>query len=311
MSRLIIFLLLAVTACSSDLVQLREIEPKGNLYQTYLAKEYLDYSDAEARQYDWSSSGYFADKGLDAANGKYVAPEDLRDWDIPEDNLPTMTQARAQLIQIMDSGSSTTYPKESAKLLFYFDCWVEQEDEKWQEDHINYCRENFYITLDDLFLKTTADREKYLAQVKAEEEQKIAAQAVAKIEPDNINIVEEGGCSADCITTVDTKTVYFDFNRFNLSKRTKLVIKKVAEGLKGKSRYAITLNGYADRVGGEDYNMNLSRKRAVAVKKELIAHGIKESAITVFAFGEVHGLLETPDNIKEAENRAVEIVVEM
>ena len=48
--------------------------------------------------------------------------------------------------------------------------------------------------------------------------------------------------------------------------------------------------GFADRMGDEDYNMELSNKRAQQVKNFLIQQGIKEERITTLAYGETKPL---------------------
>ncbi|MDB2415526.1 OmpA family protein, partial [Rickettsiales bacterium] len=88
------------------------------------------------------------------------------------------------------------------------------------------------------------------------------------------------------------------------------VINMVAEKLKSEEEYSIILNGYADRMGAEDYNLKLSKRRAMAVKKALVAAGLDADSIMVFAFGEFEGRLATKDGISSRENRLVEIVIE-
>lgn len=311
----IILALLVLSSCSSSIVQLRKVEPQGNLFQIYLAREYLDFAEAEADQYDWFDSAYFARKGLKSAKGIDVYPEDLRDWDIADETLPTIQQAREHMMTVLASNVSNRFPKEAAKMQFFFDCWVEQEEENWQGDHIDYCREHFYDMLDKLYAETTYQLPPTPYRAAADLMPEAAPQPVhVPVAPADVVTFEanatEDKCPLDCLKTKEIRTVYFGFNSSKISQRTQRVVSNIIAMLKDKKDYTITLNGYADRVGSEEYNMNLSKKRAQSVKKMLTENGIDAKSVMLFAFGEVHGLLETKDGIAEKENRAVEIVVE-
>jgi OmpA-OmpF porin, OOP family len=59
----------------------------------------------------------------------------------------------------------------------------------------------------------------------------------------------------------------------------------------------------ADRMGSRSYNLRLSRRRAEAVKQELVRRGFRANAIVVRARGEDRGLVETADGLAEANNR--------
>jgi len=337
---LILSLLLFTTACNSSLVQLQKVKPMGNAYQIRLANEYLKFAEAEADQYDWYDSGHFARKGLKSAKGINVEPEELEYWDIKEDSLPTLAQARQYLLTTLDENMKMSHPKEAAKAIFLFDCWVEQEEEMWQETHISYCRENFYDSLDNLYVLAENDRikrENMLAKAPIESK----AQSTAKIPElndlstdvltprmgksiklsdyaENIGDSEYAGgvggpytCETNCKTKVEKRVLYFKFDSAAITGRTRRVLKEVNKKLDGIDSYEITLNGYADRIGHEDYNMELSKKRAEAVKKELIGKGIPAEKIVIYAFGEIHGIIETDDEIAEKENRSVQIILEM
>lgn len=297
--RLLILSVLMLTGCSSTLVQLQRITPTGTPFQIYLAQEYLDFAIAEADQYDWFDSSHFAHKGLKVAKGEYVDPEDLRYWGIVEDALPTMIQARKRLMDVLTPETMLLHPKEAAKAQFLFDCWVEQQEELWQISHIAYCRERFYDKLDELYLHVANDREKAANSPTPPEPTETEADLMAKVKTQVI------------YKKTETRVVYFEFNKYGLTPRAKRIISNMASELKNVKSYNITLNGYSDRVGTEDYNMKLSKNRAKSVKDALVDAGLNADAITLFAFGEITNLVETKDEVPEPENRVVEIVIEM
>lgn len=80
-------------------------------------------------------------------------------------------------------------------------------------------------------------------------------------------------------------SVYFDFNKSDLNKKGKASLDKLLATLKHKKIHAVTIAGYADAIGSDSYNMQLSKKRAETVKKYLNAHGFKHTNVDMRAFG--------------------------
>ncbi len=70
----------------------------------------------------------------------------------------------------------------------------------------------------------------------------------------------------------------------------------------------IQVNGYTDTTGSAKYNMGLSVRRAEAVAAELVRDGVAKSEISIQGFGESHPLVPTGPNVREPQNRRVEIV---
>lgn len=76
----------------------------------------------------------------------------------------------------------------------------------------------------------------------------------------------------------------------------------------GKSTIAVT--GHTDTSGSAAYNMGLSERRAQTVKAALMAQGFSEREIVVMHKGESMPLVATGDNVREPQNRRVEIVMQ-
>jgi outer membrane protein OmpA-like peptidoglycan-associated protein len=57
------------------------------------------------------------------------------------------------------------------------------------------------------------------------------------------------------------------------------------------------------------YNQALSRRRAETVAAELVRLGIAREEIVITALGESQPLVPTADDVREPQNRRVEIVV--
>jgi hypothetical protein len=83
------------------------------------------------------------------------------------------------------------------------------------------------------------------------------------------------------------KTVYFEFDSSVLNADYKLMLAQFAK--KTDSFKSIKVQGYCDDIGSEGYNLILSHKRAVAVKKYLIHCGVSSAMIEVEGMGMIRG----------------------
>jgi outer membrane protein OmpA-like peptidoglycan-associated protein len=80
--------------------------------------------------------------------------------------------------------------------------------------------------------------------------------------------------------------VYFDYDKSNVKADQQESIKNVAEYMKKYPEVLVNLNAHTDARGSDQYNLKLSERRALAVKKELIEkYGVTESRIYYFPLG--------------------------
>ena len=79
---------------------------------------------------------------------------------------------------------------------------------------------------------------------------------------------------------------YFDFNQAQLRPQAETALNKIAERAKEADEATIEIVGHADQIGNEDYNLNLSQRRADAVRAYFVDQGIANDAIRVEARGE-------------------------
>jgi len=104
-------------------------------------------------------------------------------------------------------------------------------------------------------------------------------------------------------------TVFFDFNRAALTPEARSVVQRAAADFQQHGATRLLLTGYTDTAGGQGYNLELSRRRALSVREYLMQLGVPDGEIAVSARGESNLRVPTPDSVREPQNRRVEIVI--
>ena len=75
------------------------------------------------------------------------------------------------------------------------------------------------------------------------------------------------------------ENIYFDFDKADLKQESNKVLDKLAEILKQDTLKRYLITGYTDSRGSDEYNMQLSRKRAETVVKALIERGVPSTML--------------------------------
>lgn len=109
---------------------------------------------------------------------------------------------------------------------------------------------------------------------------------------------------------VNLPNILFDFNRATLRPPGREVLSKVTGILLVAKGYALKLEGHTDSIGGDEYNMKLSEKRAEGVRDYLVQSGLPASIITVQGFGKSQPVADNKTAAGREKNRRVEIVIE-
>jgi|GEM_PF-138553 len=308
---LILLVMLAVTACdtTSSLKALRDTDLSGDAFNTQLARLYRDLASQEVDKYNWWVSKHFADKGLSIAQGEYVEPEDPADWDISGVPLEELTKARETLMSALSENARQKQPEQAAKAQFGYDCWVRLEEDGWKDREISACKQEFETALATIGAEPTSA----VAGTESgtiESTDSVTADAAAEATPSS------DGTKPAMGGPLNTSLLFFfDWDSSKLDKNSEDELKDIVKDIKKTTQtasadYDIVINGHADKTGTDEYNMELSRKRAEYVSRYMAKHGIPESRITYYAFGKSDPLVNTADGVKERKNRRVEIFLE-
>jgi OOP family OmpA-OmpF porin len=108
----------------------------------------------------------------------------------------------------------------------------------------------------------------------------------------------------------DIYLAFFAWDRADITPVTMQLIDEVVTAYRQFRPTRIVVAGHADRSGPEAYNMGLSERRARAVAAVLVEKGIPAEVLDLQWYGETRPRVPTPDGVREAENRRVEMTFE-
>ena len=146
----------------------------------------------------------------------------------------------------------------------------------------------------------------------------VAKEPVARVDSDQDGILGTldlcpgtvSGAGVDqtgCIPTEEINLlVTFDFDSDHISSAAMSMISKMGSFMSRYPDVKIRIEGHTDNRGHEDYNQNLSTKRADAVRHSLIElHGIDERRIEAIGFGEIDPVASNMTAAGRQQNRRV------
>jgi len=103
--------------------------------------------------------------------------------------------------------------------------------------------------------------------------------------------------------------ILFEFNKSDLKPGATRTVAKVAEFLTNNPGVVVTIEGFTDSAGPEQYNLGLSKKRAESVEVALIQQGIDPERLSTRAMGEAFPVASNETPAGRQENRRVELVL--
>ncbi len=108
--------------------------------------------------------------------------------------------------------------------------------------------------------------------------------------------------------SVELKGLFFAFDSAQISGDSHKILEQLSDVLKNAPDMNISIEGHTDDVGSETYNLDLSIRRAAAVKEYLVLRGIEAARLSVQGFGERKPKMPSQDLRSRAQNRRVEVV---
>ncbi|HET8624495.1 MAG TPA: DUF4892 domain-containing protein [Gemmatimonadales bacterium] len=123
--------------------------------------------------------------------------------------------------------------------------------------------------------------------------------------------VDAGAMAKDVAATghVALYGIYFDHDKSDLKPESAPTIEEIAKFLKQEPKLTLYVVGHTDNVGGYEYNMGLSSRRAAAVVKELTSrHGVAVARLKPAGTGPLAPVAPNDTEEGRAKNRRVELV---
>ena len=121
-----------------------------------------------------------------------------------------------------------------------------------------------------------------------------AAQANQLAQQNQSAIAANQAADQAAITNLDKAMTYslvakadvtFGLNKSHLGKADEAALDTLIQQVQSTPRVVFELVGFTDRVGGTDYNLTLSRRRAESVERYLVRHGIPLRGVHIIGLG--------------------------
>ncbi len=99
--------------------------------------------------------------------------------------------------------------------------------------------------------------------------------------------------------------ILFEFDSFSIPEKSYTILNRINRILKRFYDFKIDILGYTDNTGSDDYNLDLSLKRAESIANYLTKHDIEEDRIRTFGFGKKDPISDNSEMEGRAKNRRV------
>jgi outer membrane protein OmpA-like peptidoglycan-associated protein len=267
---------MALSACGGlELGKAKSVSPKGTAFDQHLYVEYITLSQMEYDESDYTDSDTFASRAVAAGSGQSPAPEEIAARNLPAEAVGDLTAARGRLVAVLAGGAAEKLPQPAARAQAMYECWMQEQEENFQPEHIAACRAGF---------------EEAMAKLEAAPKPVAAKPAPAPLPGPFL--------------------LYFDFDSATVTAEGQKVVAAAAKAVNAGKPSTVIVTGFTDRSGSEAYNMALSKKRAEAVAAALKQAGVKsDMKVLVASYGEMDPQVPTADGQREPRNRRASIVL--
>ncbi len=276
------------------------LDTSGIAYMNALYGGYEALSQDRGDAFDWIDAEHFNHKARRAARRSSTMPDAIMDRKLRDDDIPGLSAALARIRDAYDRGGRTIAPELSATVQVSYDCWIEAAEGRnpetgWasasaaRQDDIDRCKGAFDAAMSKL---------EALANFRLTEFRKPPSSMAMPVP-----------AAPQLGAAPETYIVYFGWDSAAVDRSGDRVIDEAVTAANSLGIADFSITGHADRSGSDDYNLNLSLRRADYVKAALIARGVDEAGISVAGRGEAEPAIVTDDGVREPANRRVEIIL--
>lgn len=111
-------------------------------------------------------------------------------------------------------------------------------------------------------------------------------------------------------TIVSLADILFDFDKATLKRSVEFNLVKIATILNQFEEMGIIIEGHTDSVGTDEYNLDLSKRRANAVYDFLVSQDVEQSRMRWEGYGETRPVADNETEEGRQRNRRVDLVIQ-
>lgn len=126
------------------------------------------------------------------------------------------------------------------------------------------------------------------------------------LEEINILMAQNESIEGKTICAIDAVT--FDYAKSTIRSESYEYLDKLAATIT-RANLRVEVKGHTDNMGGDDFNLNLSRERAEAVMNYLVSKGVNRNKLTYSYYGKTRPLTTNDTEEGRATNRRVEFTI--
>ncbi len=154
-----------------------------------------------------------------------------------------------------------------------------------------------------------AKRELVSARSEAEKAKQEAEQAKAEALQMAAQMDDLKAEQSDRGIVLTLQDIVFAFNSADLQPGGERTVNRIAKYLNEYPKRRLTVEGFTDGVGSEEYNLKLSEKRAEAIRRSLVDQGVERQRISTEGLGESYPVASNDTDAGRQRNRRVEVIV--
>lgn len=239
--------------------------------------------------------------------------------------LPALEEARKDVEQlrndpvVVENAPVALY--EAEKILKKADrLWTSEEDE-YEVEHLAYLTKGRVAiarysaqrrVADDQIKELENTRKKLILEAREQEARLArveAEEAKKRVQSLEEQLKELQAKKTDRGLVVTIGDVLFDTGKANLKAGALQNLYRLVLALKDYETRNVLIEGHTDSVGTDEYNLDLSQRRAQSVANFLLSNGIETTRIISRGYGETYPVSTNETAVGRQQNRRVEIVI--
>ena len=142
----------------------------------------------------------------------------------------------------------------------------------------------------------------------AEAEAAAAAEATAAAAEATAAAAAAAQCNQKLKVVLGGSPISFKHDSDQLNLKSIQVLDQISKIVALCTNSVLAVRGHTDSLGPSEFNLQLSQRRANAVKSRLVLNGVDASAIEAFGFGESTPIASNETRKGRAENRRIEFI---